>query len=76
MQSFAERDAAEPPAQSPLRSLNEALTAERMRLDHRMEQIRDEMSALADEGDRVDRRRDAVDALLADSAGEDFALSA
>ena len=56
MQSFAEHDAAEPPAQSPLRSLNEALTAERLRLDHRMEQIGDEMSALADEGARTEQR--------------------
>ena len=76
MQSFAERDAAEPPAQSPLRSLSEALTAERLRLEHRMEQIRDEMSALADEGARTEQRRDAVDALLADDAGEDLTLSA
>ena len=76
MQSFAERDGAEPPAQSPLRSLSEALTAERLRLDNRIEQIRDEMLVLADEGARAERRRDAVDALLADDAGEDLALSA
>jgi hypothetical protein len=76
MQSIVERDVAEPPAQLPLRSLNEALTAERRRLDHRMEQIRNEMTALGDEGTRSERRRDTVDALLADNAGEDFALSA
>jgi hypothetical protein len=76
MQSFVDRDADEPPPQLPLRSLNEALAAERLRLDHRLEQIRNEVSALGEERAGAERRRATVDALLADDAGEDFALSA
>jgi hypothetical protein len=58
------------------RSLNTALAEERLRLDRRMDELRNEMAAVGHELAGADRRRSTVDALLADDAGADFALSA